>query len=79
MINLIIFISALVLGIFIVWFRHNFLYNINWSIKSPEWARKHHTSIELILAVLQFISFFSVGFFKMETIKYFSRQTTMIF
>ena len=79
MINLIICISSLIIGLFILWLKHNLLYNPDWLVKIPAWMRRHLVSIEIVLEILQFISFFAFGFFMMETIKYFNGQPTMIF
>ena len=62
MINLIICISSLIVGLFILWLKHNLLYNPDWSVKIPAWMRKHLTRIEIVLEILQFISFFMFGF-----------------
>ena len=79
MINLIICISSLIIGLFILWLKHNLLYNPDWLVKIPSLVYKHLVSIEIVLEILQFISFFTFGFFIMETIKYFIGQPTMIF
>ena len=79
MINLIICISSLIIGLFILWLKHNLLYNPDWFVKIPSLVYKHLVSIEIVLEILQFISFFTFGFFIMETIKYFIGQPTMIF
>ncbi len=79
MINLIICISSLIIGLFILWLKHNLLWNPDWLVKIPSWMRRHLTSIEIVLWILQFISFFLFGFFIPETIKYFNGQPTMIF
>ena len=79
MINLIICISSLIVGLFILWLKHNLLYNPNWLVRIPSWVRRHLVSIEIVLGILQSICFFSFGFFMMTTIKYFNGQPTMIF
>ena len=79
MINLIICISSLIIGIFILWLRHNLLYNLDWVVKIPTWMYRYLASIKIVLEILQFISFFLFGFFIPETIKYFFGRETLIF
>lgn len=79
MINLIICISSLIIGLFILWLKHNLLYNPDFLIKIPSWVRKHLVSIENVLGILHFICFCSFGFFMMETCKYFCGQPTLFF
>ena len=79
MINLIICISSLIIGLLIGWVDYNFNYNIKWINKTPKFITYNYKFISLILILLRFICFFSFGFFIMETCKYFSGQTTIIF
>ena len=79
MINLIICICSLIIGLFILWLKHNLLYNPDWLVKIPNWMRRHLVSIEIILEILQFISFFSFGFFISEIVKYLVGAETIIF
>ena len=79
MINLIICISSFIIGVFICWVDYNLKTNTNWMIKIPRLIYSHFTFVDNALAIFRFICFFSFGFFMMETIKYFSGQTTLIF
>ena len=79
MINLIICISSLIIGLFILWLKHNLSYNLDWMVKIPTLVDRYLASIKIVLEILQFICFFSFGFFMMKTIKYFNGQPTMIF
>jgi len=79
MINLIICISSLIIGLFILWLKHNLLWNPDWLVKISSWMRRHLTSIEIVLEILQFISFITFGWFMTETIKYLVGVETIIF
>jgi len=79
MINLIICISSLIIGLFIVLVDYNFNYNIKWINKTPKFITYNYIFISIILVLLRFICFFSFGFFIMETIKYFNGQPTIFF
>lgn len=72
MINLIICISSLIIGLLICWVDYNLKTNINWMIKIPRLIYRHFKFVDIALSILRFISFFSFGFFMMETIKYFN-------